>query len=383
MNRADARVLVVDDVPENRTLLVRALALEGFEAGQVSSGRAALEAVAAGGWDAVLLDWMMPDMNGLEVLEALRADHGPASLPVLMVTALDQRRQVLEAFEAGANDYVVKPVDLAILAARLRVHLQVQRMTRAREQVLAAAGHDLRSPLAAVKAAFQLLEHTRGDAGDEDPRVRQLGAIVHRKIGALEHLLEDILEVQRSEVEGEAQVAELATACREAVAGLQARIEAKDQVLEVEGEDVQVLVRGGESALRRVVDNLLSNASKFSPVGGRLAIGWGPGPIGGRLWVEDSGPGVPAEERDRLFQPFTRLSAQPTAGESSTGLGLSICQRLVDSSGGQVLVDESPLGGARFEVALPTPRSGRVLDGDPEVLDQHPGAIQGDRDLEP
>lgn len=119
-------VLVVDDMAANRSVLCRQLELNHYNAISVDSGEAALELLTRARPDIVLLDYMMPNMNGIEVLRRLRADPATADLPVIMVTARAENEATIEALEAGADDYVTKPIDFAVLRARIDSHLQKQ-----------------------------------------------------------------------------------------------------------------------------------------------------------------------------------------------------------------------------------------------------------------
>lgn len=129
-------ILCVDDDSINLSLLSATLVKAGYEVATAASGQAALEQVEALSPCAVLLDWQMPKLSGIETLRLLRARHDAMDLPVIMVTALRGEAQVVEAFECGANDYVAKPVEVAILLARLRAHLRLRRLSRERVRLL-------------------------------------------------------------------------------------------------------------------------------------------------------------------------------------------------------------------------------------------------------
>lgn len=116
--------LIVDDIEDNRILLARALKSSGYATILVSSGREALAVIAEQAPDIVLLDWMMPELSGLETLRAIRETHPSSHLPVIMCTAVDEEMSVVEAINAGANDYVTKPISLPILRARMAVHME-------------------------------------------------------------------------------------------------------------------------------------------------------------------------------------------------------------------------------------------------------------------
>lgn len=125
-DRSCTMVLVVDDMPANRSVLCRQLELHDYGAMSVDSGEAALDLISKSPPDIVLLDYMMPNMNGIEVLKRLRADPSTADLPVIMVTARAENQATVEALEAGADDYVTKPIDFSVLRARIESHLQKQ-----------------------------------------------------------------------------------------------------------------------------------------------------------------------------------------------------------------------------------------------------------------
>ena len=131
LDRVNVTVLVVDDMAANRSVLCRQLELNNYSAISVDSGEAALEFLTRSRPDIILLDYMMPNMNGIEVLRRLRADPATVDLPVIMVTARAENQATVEALEAGADDYVTKPIDFAVLRARIDTQLQKQGHTSA------------------------------------------------------------------------------------------------------------------------------------------------------------------------------------------------------------------------------------------------------------
>lgn len=127
-------VLIVDDLEENRLLLDRVLKSGGYATAMAASGREALSIISARVPDIVLLDWMMPDFSGLETLRAIRERHPKTRLPIIMCTAVDEEDSVVTALAEGANDYVTKPISLAILRARMKTHLEQQQAIDALDQ---------------------------------------------------------------------------------------------------------------------------------------------------------------------------------------------------------------------------------------------------------
>jgi CheY-like chemotaxis protein len=156
MAETSGRILVVDDVEENREILQRRLVSRGYEVVVADSGLTALAELARRSFDLVLLDIMMPGMDGLETLERLRwiADRG--MLPVIMVSAKDESGDIVQALEMGASDYISKPIDFPVAFARIETHLALKRADDAlrnsevRSLFLAKMSHELRTPLNAI-----------------------------------------------------------------------------------------------------------------------------------------------------------------------------------------------------------------------------------------
>lgn len=147
-------VLIVDDIEDNRVLLDRALRSSGYATVQADSGRAALSILSRQRIDIVLLDWMMPEMSGLETLRAIREIHPKIRLPVIMCTAMDEEMSVVTAMNDGANDYMLKPISLAILRARMSAHLDqseaIDALTTEKEQAERKLSEQTRSMFVAM-----------------------------------------------------------------------------------------------------------------------------------------------------------------------------------------------------------------------------------------
>ncbi|MPT47063.1 MAG: response regulator [Sphingobium sp.] len=142
--------LIVDDIEDNRVLLARALKSSGYATIMASSGREALAIITEKAPDIVLLDWMMPELSGLETLRAIREMHPSSHLPVIMCTAVDEEMSVVAAINAGANDYVTKPISLPILRARMAVHLEQRATIDALDHEKASAEQKLREQTRAL-----------------------------------------------------------------------------------------------------------------------------------------------------------------------------------------------------------------------------------------
>jgi signal transduction histidine kinase len=214
--------------------------------------------------------------------------------------------------------------------------------------------HDLKAPVAALIGGAEALQREAHDAETVAELARLMENEGHRMLALIRDLL-DLAALEAGRLELQRGPIDLGSLVQESAAALQARALAKQQQLlcAIEGDVVNAHVSGDRARLRQVVDNLLDNAIKFTPTGKEVRIAACVGGGIARIAVQDQGPGLTPEDYVRVFQPFQKLSAQPTAGETSNGLGLSIVREIVSLHGGQVIVDSVPGQGATFSFELP------------------------------
>lgn len=356
MTKPVSRVLVVDDMPLNRDVLGRRMRREGYEVLEAESGPEALELLAASAVDLVLLDVMMPGMSGLEVLEAIRATCTLSELPVIMVTARDHSEDVVQALALGANDYVVKPVDYPVLQARMRTQLELSRLSRLKDEFLAIASHDLKNPISEILGVAALVEGLAKPGEPLPQQVFGLLGLVGKGARRMQRLIEDFLDGQAL-ADGRLHLAEaevvLDEVAREAIEANQAYAESKGITVSTASGPGLAIGRGDGRRLAQVVHNLLDNAIKFSQPGTQVVLrtlrrdGWA------ILEVADGGPGLTEDDLARVFQKYARLSNRPTGGETSTGIGLAQCERLMRAMAGRLAVRNGAEGGAVFWLELP------------------------------
>lgn len=355
--------MIVDDVQRNLQILGGILAPRHFEVMLADSGEAALSRVAARRPDLILLDLMMPGMDGMEVCRRLKANPDHADIPVVFLSAANESKLAADAIRHGAVDYVTKPFNTGELLARVRTHIalkrtrdELHRIIAEKNQLMSAVAHDLKNPISAVRFSALMLR----DQGltSPDPRAELVDEIIAS--------CEGVLEFIQQRLEASARVVAL-----ERVRLVPFDVVDALDVVEVENtpaaakkgicidvalpEEVPVRVQADPSALVRALNNLVSNAIKFSSGGSHvtLAVRLVQGDEAVRLEVLDQGPGLTEEDRQHLFTPYRRLSARPTAGESSTGLGLSIAHQLVEKMKGGIGCDPREGGGACFWIQLP------------------------------
>jgi signal transduction histidine kinase len=351
-------ILVVDDQAANVRVVGTLLGRRGYTVVPAHSGPEALAAVAGNAPDLILLDMMMPGMDGFELLAALREIPGLRKVPVVFLTAAQDRDLLLRAFEAGAVDYVTKPFMPEELLARVEAHVglkltraRLERVARERQELVSLVAHDLKNPLSSVLFATEMLQLP--DCRPE--RVPRYVQVIHESAN-------DAIGYIRSYLESQSQATQQSpahSAClRDILESVAQRYE-----LQLESRGMQLAVLAPEQAgqvaipamvLRQVVENLVSNAMKYAAAGGELDLCvQAASPGYWRVLARDRGPGIPASLQRELFKPFRRLTEVDPAAGLSSGLGLSLAKQIIANAGGTLWYEDREGGGACFVIELP------------------------------
>ena len=357
-------VLIVDDIVRNVQLLGATLTREGYEVMIATSGEMALERLQARLPDLVLLDLMMPGIDGLEVCRRIKKDPRTLNVPVIFLTAANESEIAAKALTEGAVDFINKPFNTAELLARVRTHVdlkhtrdELQRIIAQKNELMSAVAHDLKNPISSVRFSAHMLRDEGLKA--PDPRAELVDTILESCDGLLK-FIQDRLERSAAEAkldQLQLEAVDLGEVVRQVLRINVATAHAKHQQLVCPSAlDGLPAVLGDFHALGQVLGNLVSNAIKFSPPGSKVEIQItrdDPLPDRLRVTVTDEGPGLTAEDAKDLFKPYRRLSARPTGGESSTGLGLSIAKDMVKAMGGLIDYKSEPGKGASFWISVP------------------------------
>ena len=341
-----SRVLVVDDIPKNLQVVGTMLRNEGYEVMGATSGADALESVRVELPDLILLDLMMPEMDGLEVCRRFKEDAAVRSIPVIFLTASNEMEHLVKGFEAGAVDYITKPFNAPELLARVRTHLELRHarerlreMNDEKNEFMGIAAHDLRNPLSAIKGFSEMIVEDaqslrRREAKDPELCFKELeecgdriGVTTRRMMEMVQNLL-DANRIERGEMQLNPVLTDLGTVLSSVIETQRPHATAKQQTIHLESEAAPVMVLLDPSVTLQVLENLVSNAVKYSPAGKNIRVRLKRESGRVRCEVEDDGPGLSAEDQKKLFGKFARLSAKPTGGENSTGLGLSIVKKI-------------------------------------------------------
>ena len=365
------RILVVDDQPANLRVVSTLLARDGYDVLTATEGEEALAIASAQLPDLMLLDMIMPGMDGFALLGEVKQRPELLRVPVVFLTAAQDRDLLLRAFDAGAVDYVTKPFMPEELLARVNAHVglkltrdRLERVARERQELVNLVAHDLKNPLSSVLFASDILLN---DGVREERVPRYLQMIQDSARDALGYI-KRYLETQADSARSRAAEANAATvALRDVVDWLAARyglqLEGRGRQLRVQADGDGAVAMDG-LVLRQVAENLVSNAMKYAPESD-IELSLRCGPAGYRqLLVEDRGPGIPQTRQRDLFKPFVRLSEHdPAIAGNSSGLGLALAKQIVVAAGGQLWYEDREGGGARFVVELPEPPADNASAG--------------------
>ena len=364
-------ILVVDDTPENLQLLSGMLKGCGYKARPAPSGEMALRAAANDPPDLILLDINMPEMNGYQVCQRLKADSALAPIPVIFISALNETMDKVKAFSLGGVDYVTKPFQFEEVHARVETHLKLRLLQKElerrnqqlqenydrlrdletlRDNLVHMIIHDLRSPLGLMAGYLDLIKTKV--TGKLAPAELGYLDIIGKHTELLLEMVTTLLDVSRMEANQmplrreQFDLAVEARATVDALGTLTGR-----RSLSVEAQPASVLTCADKDVTRRVIGNLIGNALKFTPNDGLIRITVSAKDSMARLAVTDTGPGIPPEYHAKIFEKFGQVDKQ--APRHSTGLGLTFCKLAVEAHGGQIGIESAVGKGSTFWFTLP------------------------------
>ncbi len=359
-------VLIVDDEPAVRQTFRALLSVEGHHIIAAESGEEALSIMDEVSPDVILLDVMMPGMDGFEVCRRIRADKRWRHIPIIIVTALDSREDIIHGIDAGADEFLSKPVGGAELRARVRSMLRIKFMfddlnesLEMREALTNLIVHDMNSPLSVILMTCTLLKMQGVDPEACNSALEQILTQSRR----LESFLNDMLLLAKAEHDklilnlSDVDIIELALEAEKDHRPIAA---SKNINLKLSLPDERRPIGLDANLFRRVIDNLLSNALKYSPPNTTVtlkveyppeaeAVGKNKPRV--RLKVIDEGPGIPEDHREDIFSEFSIIDLR-RRGLRQIGLGLALCRLAVEEHGGRIYVTSNQPKGSVFTVEV-------------------------------
>lgn len=358
----NSRVLVVDDEPANIFLMEGILEGEGYRVVSADNGIEAVKIAFDSPPDAIFLDLMMPEVSGFEVLDALSGDPVLRDIPVIVVSAKTDSEDVVLALDKGAVDYIKKPFEVVDLLARLRAALRLKdredklkKMIQLKDQFVSIVSHDVRSSLSAIMLYSQVFMEKAELRENLSEKQMKLLSNMFDETGRLTDYLNKLLNlayIESGKLELERDNVELAQIVGESIKVYFTRAKEKRLKLETDIPD-DIIVDVDRTLFIQVINNLISNAIKFTPSGGRITLSAQQEEESIVLKISDSGVGMTREELNSLFSEFKKHYSRGTEGETGTGLGLSICRKIVTAHGFRIDVQSQKGMGTEFSIVIP------------------------------
>jgi two-component system, sensor histidine kinase and response regulator len=396
-------ILVVEDSVLQRTVLRRTLVEAGYDVIETGDGVEAIEALTIRQVDLIISDVEMPEMDGYTLCQEVRRNERFADIPVMLLTAMTSPRDLVRGIMAEADTYITKPYEPEALLRRVATLLgmkhqrpekgstrtvsfagesyevpadpqytlnfllatyenvaaqnhELDQLNQQKNQFLGMAAHDMRNPLFVIEQFSAIL--TEGMIGDLSEEQAQLIDRIRANSEFMLRLVDELLDITKIEsgtLQLNAKPTDLVDVIERNLGLNRVVAEAKDIALRFEPPAALPLIEVDESKLEQVLNNLISNAVKYSHNGTRVDVMLARGDGTVRLSVKDEGQGIPADEQAELFEPFHQTSVKSTEGEKSTGLGLAISKRIVVGHRGRIWVESEEGVGSTFHVELPAP----------------------------
>ena len=367
INRSDYKILIVDDVVSNVLLLKILLTNDKFQVCTASNGNMCIEMARSEHPDLILLDVMMPELNGFDTAVILKKDPETHEIPIIFLTALNNPSDLVKGFQVGANDFLTKPFNKEELIMRVMHQIQLvaakriivkqneelKRTISNRDKMYSVIAHDLRSPMASIRMVLNLAVNvvSREVVGDE---IFELLDKANRESEETHDLLDNLLKWTKSQT-GRLSVVYQDLDLDDIVPGV---VDIFRMIAEMKKIDLKYLpavekltVHGDNDMIKTIIRNFLSNAVKFTPEGKGVEVFYEREGDFARISVRDHGVGIDPERVEAIFR--TGETTYGTGGEEGSGLGLQLCQDFARKNGGEVRV-ESTLGvGSTFSFTIP------------------------------
>ena len=343
-------ILAVDDIPDNLLLIQLALEQEGHQVVLAHNGETALKQIKHSPPSLILLDVMMPGMDGYEVTRRIRQDKHIPFIPILLVTAREES-SLVEGLDAGADEFVRKPFQIDELQARVRSMLRLKETIDQRENFVSCLTHDLRTPLVAANRMLDLLKQKAfGEVTSEQEEA--IDNIISSNQNMLK-MLNTLLETHHYEL-GQKILSfipvDLKSLIKEVVIELKPLTEEKKIELQCNLANDVSEIKGDCLELRRVITNLIGNAIKFTDKG-NVTVSLSQKNSEVIVKVADSGIGMSPQEQESIFQRYH----QGNHRRSGKGLGLYLCQQIINAHQGKITVKSESGKGTTFTLSLPKP----------------------------
>lgn len=368
------KFLLVDDLPQNLLSLEALLRRDDLTLLKAQSGDEALELLLQHDVALALIDVQMPGLNGFELAELMRGSERTRHIPIIFVTAgTHSAERRFQGYEAGAVDFIQKPIEPDILRSKTEVFFELYRQRQMiaeqrdvlqaqaqalqvadqrKDEFLAILAHELRNPLASLHGGLKLLLRR-----PDGPQAQEISALMEAQMTHLVRLVDDLMDVSRitqGKIELRKCSFDLRDALNAAVAMGRPNIEAKQHALTIDMPQGPVPVFADQVRVTQCIANLLNNAAKYTPIGGKVEADIIEGDDAVSIRVADNGLGLSAEEVQLIFRMFSQVQDHAEHARGGLGIGLALVKQIVELHEGTVTAQSPGRGeGATFTITLP------------------------------
>jgi len=371
-----AKIMIVDDQQENLNFLQHILLKSGYEVQSFQEGKSAINRMEDVCPDLILLDVAMPEMDGYELCRILKSDDKTQNIPVIFISALNEVLDKIKAFEVGGADYITRPYEMKEVLARIQTHLEqcrlkneillknkelsdsvilLKQMESQREKLSQFIVHDMRTPLMAAMGYLEM--SLRCTSTSEDPMLKRYLSQSKGSVERVGRMATSLLDISRFE-EGRMSLVledlDLMSIIEELVD--EVTFLHPQLTFKIVNDLGFLLLRVDSKLIRRLIENLLENAVKHTPNEGLIIVSIHKVDQFVQISVADSGPGVPVEYQEKIFDKFFQIEHEWTRRPPSSGLGLTFCKHVVENHQGEIGVFSDDSGGSTFWAKLPIHR---------------------------
>ncbi|MBD3615813.1 MAG: hybrid sensor histidine kinase/response regulator [Gracilimonas sp.] len=374
MEQEESLILLVDDTPANLKLLSHVLDKEGYDHIEATSGEEAVELAKKNIPDLILLDIMMPGMDGFEVIKKIKEDEYLEDIPIIFLSSLTDTDDKIEGFKSGGVDYITKPFQKEETLARIKTHLKIRflqkqlnerirvlrerevelsRLNQKKDDLVRMVSHDIKNPLTGIIGLVKLMRESDKISPEEQI---QMFSVIEDSGTNLLNMVREVLDRESKKKEpekleySEVLVSDLLD---RVVSMNKAKAVVKEINLEylIHPEELNAVL--DQNKFEIALNNLVSNALKFTPAKGEVFIKVNLNDDNLMFEVRDTGIGIPKKVLTELFKDGKKSSRKGTSGETGTGLGLDIVQLYVELHGGEVWVESELNKGTQFYIKIP------------------------------
>lgn len=363
------KILIVDDVSKNIQLAANILRTKDYNISYALSGKNALEKCSNVDFDLILLDIMMPEMDGFEVCEKLKSDPKTSEIPIIFLTAHSEIENIVRGFESGGTDYITKPFNSDELLKRVELQLklkssreeltntihQLEKANKTKDKLFSIIGHDLLGPLGNIKSSLEVITDMLPQTTFE--QMQPFIAASIQSVGSACNLLQNLLywgKTQSGTIVSNPKNIKLRLIVDSVLDLLQSTAQKKMIKIDILFQD-ELEVYADQNLLSTIIRNLIANAIKFTPINGKISINgfFEPKTAMILISIKDTGLGMNSDTLDKIFVQKVSFTTWGTSGEKGIGLGLSLCNEFISILGGKFWAESQPGLGSTFYFTIP------------------------------